>query len=479
MSFLLNLAVLASLVVYPAPKHASVSETEYHPLERVIISCPDPEAVRWAGRHLEEWYGEFSPKVEKGLPASLPEGREEYCLQMGKNAVRVKASTLQGIRYGLYSLRQLAIPKRGTATVQGWIVPEGEISDKPSMDFRGIHICWFRENESWEIERLIRLAAYYKLNYAVIEPWGTYRSESAPWLSWPDAQMTKEEISRLRAIADDLGITLIPQFNMFGHATQARTGASKHAVLDIAPQYQPLFEPEGGWTWCLSNPHTRKVLLSVIDEMMEDFGNPPYFHIGFDEAEAPSCPECIRRPYRELFLEHVEALNAELHKKGATAMMWHDMLLQGGDPRWDGLVASGTEDTAAAAASIPKDIVICDWYYGDPRGAYPSLGYFKDLGHPVLTCPWLNVAGIKAQAAAVGAYGIDGMLGTLWHHYFGYDMENIFHHLSGCAWNPDNVPELRRLLFATHLRQIGWDMGNTDPVHAGTRHLDIAPQPGF
>lgn len=479
MSLLMNLVVLASLVVCPAPKQASLSETEYHPLERVVVSCSDPDAVQWAERHLTEWYGDFSPKVEKGPSSNFPDGKEEYSLQIGKNGVRVKASTLQGIRYGLYSLRQLAIPKRGTATVQGWIVPAGEIHDEPTMGFRGIHICWFRENEVWEIERFIRLAAYYKLNYAVIEPWGTYEFNSAPWLSWPDVRMTKEEVHRLKAIADDLGVTLIPQFNMFGHASQARSGASKHAVLDFSPEYQPLFEPEGGWTWCLSNPETRKLLLSVIDEMMEDFGNPPYFHIGFDEAEAPSCPECLKRPYSQLFLSHIEAIAGELHKRGATPMMWHDMLLEGGDPRWKGFYASGTEDTSAAAAAIPGDIVICDWYYDNPMESYPTLEYFKSIGHPVLTCPWLNVNGMKAQASAVSRYGLDGMLGTLWHHYFGYDMENVFHYLSGCTWNPDNVPDLRRLVFATHLRQIGWDMENTDPVHAGTRHFDIAPQPGF
>lgn len=291
--------------------------------------------------------------------------------------------------------------------------------------------------------------------------------------------MTKDEIRRLKAIADDLGITLIPQFNMFGHATQARIGGAKHAVLDISPEYQPLFEPEGGWTWCLSNPEVHKVMFSVMNEMMDDFGNPPFFHIGFDEAEAPSCPECIKRPYSELFLEHIKAITTELRKRGATAMMWHDMLLKGGDPRWSGFYASGTDDTASALDSMSKDIVICDWYYDSGRDTYPTLGYFKSLGHPVLTCPWLNVSGIKAQASAVSKYGLNGMLGTLWHHYYGYDMENVFHYLSSCTWNPDNVTNLRRLVFATHLRQMGWDMKNTDPVHAGTRHLDIAPQERF
>ena len=55
-----------------------------------------------------------------------------------------------------------------------------------------------------EIERSVRLAAYYKLNYAVIESWGTFRSDVAPWYGWPDGTMTKQEVARLKEIADDL-----------------------------------------------------------------------------------------------------------------------------------------------------------------------------------------------------------------------------------------------------------------------------------
>ena len=77
-------------------------------------------------------------------------------------------------------------------------------------------------------QRAIRLAALLKMNYAVIEPWGMFESEHHPWWHWPNPTLTKAEIAQLVAIGRDLGITLIPQINVFGHASAARGCALKH-----------------------------------------------------------------------------------------------------------------------------------------------------------------------------------------------------------------------------------------------------------
>ena len=97
-------------------------------------------------------------------------------------------------------------------------------------------------------------------------------------------------------LGKDLGITLIPQINVYGHASSARSCTLKHAILDLQPQYEPLFEP-GGWNWCLTNPETQRVLRELIEEMLGDFDHPPYFHLGCDEAQPPSCPDCRKLPY--------------------------------------------------------------------------------------------------------------------------------------------------------------------------------------
>lgn len=463
--------------IYPTPQSAEISATVYHQLSSINIKCPDREAATWAENHLKEWYGEFAPAVSTSTRKVNGIEDEGYDLIIGKEGVTITASTLRGVRYALYSLRQIAIPARGTAKVSGWIVPESTIKDKPALSFRGMHICWFHETEPWEVERLVRLAAYYKLNYAVIETWGTFRSDIAPWYGWPDGSMTKKEITRIKAIADDLGITLIPQFNVFGHASHSRGGAGKHSALDFNPEYQPYFEPDAGWNWCLSNPETQKLLGSLIVELLDAFGNPPYFHIGCDEAQPPSCPDCISQPYSELLLNHIKAMANTISSRGARTMMWHDMLLQRGDERWNGFYANGTPETAAGLLNLPKDIVICDWYYGEEKEAYPTLEYFKQLGFMTLTCPWMNRNGIVKQGLQARQGKADGVLGTLWHHYFGGDLVNIYPTLANSAWYDGSAPRANGNKVRTHIRQIGWDMKLSDPRHTGIYYYEIPLEP--
>ncbi|MBR5811843.1 MAG: family 20 glycosylhydrolase [Alistipes sp.] len=468
--------------IFPQPLSCELSSTDYSPLSQITIFTTDTAAKEWAQSHLKNWYGKQAPEVAVQQADVDSMANEEYEITIGKRGVEVKAKTLQAVRYALYSLRQIAIPQRGTLQVEGWIVPNGAIKDNPQMSFRGIHICWFRETEPWEVERQIRLAAYYKMNYAVIESWGTFKSDVAPWFGWPDGTMTKKQIKRLRAIADDLGVTLIPQINVFGHASQARGLAGKHAALDINPEYQPLFEPLGGWNWCLSNPETRKLLQALIKERYEAFGCPPFFHIGGDEAHKPSCPDCAVQPYSQLFLEHIKAMNETITQLGARTMMWHDMLLEQGDSRWSGFYANGTKETAAGFLEFPRDMIICDWYYESARDAYPTIDYFKNLGFSVLSCPWENGSGTIAQSRYAHKAGIMGVLGTTWHHYFGQSLPNIYYTLANAMWNPES-PTLRimegydRELVHSHLRQIGWDMKLEDPRQGGTYHYEIPSEP--
>ena len=466
--------------IFPQPILCELSSTDYVPFVKISIASADAASNEWAKSHLQNWYGKQAPKVVSWQADLEPLGDEEYEIVIDNDEVKIKARTLQAVRYALYSLRQIAIPQRGTLEVGGWIVPRGTIKDKPQMNFRGIHICWFHESEPWEVERLVRLAAYYKMNYAVIESWGTFKSDVAPWFGWPDGTMTKKQIKRLKAIADDLGITLIPQINVFGHATQARSLAGKHAALDINPKYQPLFEPLAGWNWCLSNPETRKLLQELIKERYEAFGRPPFFHIGGDEANMPSCPDCSSQPYSKLFLEHIKAMNETISSLGARTMMWHDMLIERGDPRWNGYVVNGSKETAEGFLKFPRDIIICDWYYGARRESYPSMDYFKSQGFSVLACPWNETSGTIAQSKYARNAGIMGVLGTTWHHYFGRDMWTIYYTLSNMMWNTNvniHTGEINMLRVQTHIRQIGWDMKLKNPRQAGLYYDEIPPEP--
>ena len=462
----------------------------------VAVDCPDAAAVGWLERHFAEWYGDHAPKVQLSTPNSqlptlnsqLSTSPEAYAVRADASGVKIAARSLAGVRWAAYSIRQLAIAKRGTFKTEGRILPTLSISDAPHLAFRCVHLCWFPELRTEQIERAIRLAALLKFNYAILEPWGMYKSERHPWWSWPNARMTKAEVRRLVALGRDLGITLIPQIAAYGHAGAGRSCTLKHSVLDLQPEYEPLYEP-GGWNWCLSNPETQRVLRELIVELLGDFGNPPYIHLGCDEAQPPACPECRKRPYGELVCEHISNLAAFAKEHGARAMMWHDMLLERGDPRWKGYVHCGSKATATLADTLPKDVIICDWQYsyGDMKEArrdWPTMAYFKGKGFPVAGCPWMNYNAMKPMADFIAGIGGFGYIQTTWHHLRGYDWVKMYRCGASAAWGSplrgkgggSPTPQFDTE-FANVLRMVGHDMKVSDYLDTG--HLNNQVPPGW
>ena len=454
---------------------------------KVVVECPDPAAAGWLDAHLAAWFPESAPRAvagETGLV--LREGDEAYAAKADAEGVKVRARALAGVRWAAHSIRQLAIAKRGTFRVEGRILPTFAMSDSPLLGFRCVHLCWIPEVRSEQSERAIRLAALMKFNYAILEPWGMYRSAKHPWWGWPNGKMAKEVIARLVAIGKDLGITLIPQINVFGHASLARSCSLKNASLDLQPEYEPLFEP-GGWNWCLTNPEAQRVLRELIAELHEDSGNPPFFHLSCDEAQPPSCPECRKVSYGELVCRHIADLSKFVASRGAKAMIWHDMLLDSADPRWKGFIACGSRLTATLADTLPRDVIVCDWQYGDMkerRRDWPTLRHFRDKGFPVVGCPWLNFNAMKPMADCIAEIGGFGFLETTWHHLRGRDWVRMYRFGSAAAWGSrepaaggyGTTPQ-SDVMFDRALRMVGHDMRLAD--YRDTGHVDHQVPPSW
>ena len=240
---------------------------------RFKFSCAKNQefSLKQTRKSFKEWFG-FSPEIKAVKTEHVQSKADAYWIKASEDTLTIEAADAGGARNAMRTLRQIAEPVRGTAELTAYFLPEGVIDDAPSMAFRGFHICWFPENTPEQIEQYIRLAAYYKMNYIVLEPWGTFVSRKHPELAWPDSTMTIKETRRLVKIADELGVTLIPQFNIFGHASASRSSCGKHVITDLHPELQPLFEPLG-WTWCLSNLETISLIEDVLVEMHEAFGD--------------------------------------------------------------------------------------------------------------------------------------------------------------------------------------------------------------
>lgn len=377
----------------------------------------------------------------------------------------IAASDIAGFRDSFKTLRQLTETFSDAATTaeSKFFIPEVEINDAPKMSFRGLHLCWFPETRLDQIERSIRIAAYYKFNYVVLEFWGVFPFEANEALYWPEIHTSKEDVRKLVELGKSLGVELIPQLNLFGHAPNARAASAKHTALDFHPELEPLFEPDG-WTWNIYNPAARELLTKCVLELYETFDSPRYFHIGCDEAYSAGTSFLARRKggYVDGLADWIKHFHDVLGERGCRVMMWHDMLIESKDFR--GYTAGGNERTRGLIDKLPKDVIICDWQYGDPKEneTWPTFDYFMDKGFDTLACPWNNLPGIRSLGAKVVEKNAFGMLCTTWHQFYGDRMKDMLVVGSNWTWGTRYRGSGYSWTFQRHLRQALQDSETKD-----------------
>ena len=144
--------------VEPKPVTMSVESNTLVRLDRdqtVTIACAEgsERAREWAEARFAEWFrltktgwlfpSVNAPRVVAAAFAGAPVagGDEAYELTARPEGVKVRANTLQGVRYALYTLRQtmLAMP-RDVRKIEWYAMPALKVADAPAMKFRGIHL---------------------------------------------------------------------------------------------------------------------------------------------------------------------------------------------------------------------------------------------------------------------------------------------------------------------------------------------------
>ena len=438
-----------------------------------------------------ESYWDAEPGIEFSTCEDMKDADEEaYKVSVSENALEISAKSHAGVLHALKTLRQLAEPMRGTLKTEAYIIPQCAIEDSPSMKFRGMHITIMPETKAFEVEKKVRLAAYYKFNYVVLEFWGCYPSKVRPEFNFENPDLSRSDIKRIAGVAKELGVCLIPQMTVFGHASGSMFRSGKHSALDLNPEFAPLFEPTG-WTWCLSNPHAKEAIKDMALEMWELFGKPEYFHIGCDEAyDFATCSECAKADKKELLKNHIMYFRDLFAKEGVKVMMWHDMLLEKEDPRWKGMTANAKPEQGLKDLykELPKDIVVCCWEYAylpkdENAPVFPTGKFFADAGFNTLMCSWTSAKNTDLMGKFVSGNSLYGMMGTMWYNDFGEPFQKIYMQTAAAAWGgkPPRLEEgqksfLRRLNFDRHLRQVSIDMGMDKMEQSGRTENQSVPR---
>ena len=346
-----------------------------------------------------------------------PEAGDRYALRVTDRGVCVRAADEGGLLDGVKTLVQLICPVTLDEGGESFYMSAAEIHDSPAIPFRSIHFCVFPDTRLYSIEKAIHLAGFLKMTHIVLEFWGTLKYECRKEIAWKNRSHSKDELRPLIDLAHSYGMEVIPMLNHLGHAPQSRGCYGRHVALNANLRLSRLFEPDG-WTWCVSNPDTLKLLGDMRAELIDLCGKGSYFHLGCDEAYSfASCDVCRRRTPHELLADYLNALTEELCAAGRRPIIWHDQLIRRSDFGEGSIVANGdNHDTASALDLLDRRIVIADWQYYYHDGFNPTTEVFMQKGFDTVLCPWddpANIASLAMNAKTLGAYGL--ML-TTWDH---------------------------------------------------------------
>jgi len=321
-------------------------------------------------------------------------GPEGYILHVENNLVVIAGSDDSGAFFGLQSLRQLLMAGNGKS-IQGV-----EVTDWPNMPFRGIRLYVPGPENIAFFKRFLKdFMALYKYNKVIMEVncmrldkhpevnagWIEFskymqytRSNSTLGLHGEEKNSShfdagdgfiieKNEVKEIVEYANQNFIEVIPEIPSLTHGYYLLT---RHPEL---AEY-----PGDKWpdTYCPSNPASYDLMFDVYDEYI-DVIHPKMVHIGHDEwwgAPLGVCPLCKGKDHSELFAQDINKIHSYFSKKGIKIAMWGDYLLESvRDTLVQNRVSStgmkyqtpGAVKPAVVKESIPKDILIFNWFWDD------------------------------------------------------------------------------------------------------------------
>lgn len=284
---------------------------------------------------------------------------KDYSIRISEEGVVITAADNGAMNHALATLFQLT-----EKTENGYILPCGEISDRPDCSWRGLMLdlarCWHEPEYLFAAADLCWLYKFNRLQLHLNDDQGV----RFPFRAFPKAvneeHYTEEDLKKFIAYCTQRGIVLVPEIDAPGHAT-----AFTEAYPEIFGTIRGLMCAE---------EKTFAALETVYREIAEFFPDSPYIHVGGDEAAIAkwkTCEACeaYRKAHgladeHQLYGHYVLRLTEIVKKQGRLPMVWEGFAKE-------------------CNAMIPKDVLIFAWesYYQLP----PDL---IEGGFTVINASW-------------------------------------------------------------------------------------------
>jgi hexosaminidase len=498
--------------IIPQPVHLEIHEGSFElkPNTRVISGAGGLPAAElfctWvssaSGRNLltNELTETEQPNIEFRIDPGIGKlGTESYQLEISHTKILATSSHLDGLRHAAQTIRQLLPDEIFSTKANGndhWYIPCLNIEDYPRYAWRGAMLDVARHFfPPKTIYRFLDLLAIHKLNtfhwhltddqgwrieikrYPKLAEVGSYRKQTLKGHYRDNREnpqfdgithsgfYTQDDIRKIVNYAEKLGIRIVPEIEMPGHA---------QAAIAAYPELGNLSEPiEVSTSWGVHEhifnvePSTIHFLQNVLNEVIDLFPG-QFIHIGGDEVpkkEWRGNPS-VQEQMKKLGIDHEDGLQSYFIRQMEQYLTAHGRRLLG----WDEILEGGLAPNATvmswrgeaggiSAARAGHDVVMApntytyfDYYQSPDIATEPiSIGGFIPLEKVYEYEP------IPGELEKEFARHILGTQGQLWTEYI-----STPHHLeymafprltalSEVAWSPISARNFED--FQSRLRQ--------------------------
>jgi len=311
---------------------------------------------------------------------------ESYTLEITSKQVKLKSATDIGAMRGLETLLQLL-----SVDDQGYYFPAVKIEDEPRFPWRGLMIDASRHFQPIDVmKRNLEAMAAVKMNvlhWHLADDQG-FRVECKTFpklhlLGSDGVYYTQVQIKEIIKFAHDMGIRVVPEFDVPAHATswivaypELASSPDKRTIERRWGIMDPTINPTDDFVY---------IFLDKFFEEMSELFTDDYIHIGGDENNGKTWDnnEDIQKFMKDNNIEDNHALQAYFNKQILKILTKYDKTMMG----WDEILHP----------QLPKNSVIHSWrgieslVNAAQKGymAILSNGYYIDLIHPT-TKHYLN-----------------------------------------------------------------------------------------
>lgn len=336
-----------------------------------------------------------------------------YTLDVRDGGIAITGGDLEGLRYGVQTLRQML-------RQCGGVLPIVRIKDAPQYAVRGYYLDVTRGRvptldwlKRWACE--LELCKYNQL-HLYIEHSFAFQGLSEAWRGLDP--LTAEQIMAFDAFCAERGIELVPSVSTFGHLYAVlRTQGLRHLgeFPEDADRPFSFIERQEHHTLNILLDESFKLSTSMIDQYLPLFRSRK-FNIGADETfdlgRGRSHGEAERIGVGRMYARYVNRLCAYLADRGREPMLWGDIVLE--HPQ--------------ALADLDGGATLLNWQY-EPDVTDDKVRVLADAGARQYVCPavqgwnrtlprlhdaWRNIDGLSAHGIR---YGAEGFLLTDWGDY--------------------------------------------------------------